>query len=88
MRYISVPLLLTVLAACQSPMPFEPVTDACGSLKYLSMVGTKIDAAGADSFPAGSRVIRPDTVVTRDYRAERLNVHVNAKGTIERIDCG
>lgn len=87
MRYLYASLLLA-LAACQSTMPFEPVSDPCGSLKYLSLVGSKADAVGAGSFPEGTRIIRPDTAVTRDYRAERLNVHVNAKGQIERFSCG
>ncbi len=88
MRFCYTPVLLLVLAGCQSTVPFEPVSDPCGSLQYLSKVGTKVDDAGADAVPPGSRIIRPDTVVTADYRAERLNVHVNAKGRIERYDCG
>lgn len=87
MRYLCVPVFF-VLAACQSSMPFEPVSDACGSLGYLSMVGAKEDAIKASTFPEGTRIIRPDTAVTHDYRAERLNVHINEKGRIERIACG
>lgn len=87
MRYLCVPALL-ILAACQSSVPFEPVTDQCGSLNHLSKVGLKEDSITDATFPAGTRIIRPDTPVTRDYRAERLNVHINSQGRIERIDCG
>lgn len=87
MRFLFIPVVL-MLAACQSSVPFEPVTDRCGSLGYLSMVGTKEDAIKSSTFPEGTRIIRPGTAVTRDYRAERLNVHINEKGRIERIDCG
>lgn len=87
MRIFCIPVFL-LLAACQSSIPFEPVTDRCGSLGYLSMVGTKEDAIKASSFPEGTRIIRPGTAVTQDYQAERLNVHLNEKGRIERIDCG
>ncbi len=87
MRYLLAPLLLT-LAACQSTVPFEPVSDQCGSLQYLSTGGTKWDTVPAGTFPATARIIHPDTAVTRDYRADRLNVHVNARGRIERVDCG
>lgn len=87
LRYLSVPVFLA-LAACQSTVPFEPETDACQSLHYLSMVGTKEADVAAGTFPAGTRMIRPDTAVTQDYRPERLNVHINAKGRIERIACG
>lgn len=87
MRYLYAPLLLT-LAACQSTVPFEPVSDPCNSLQYLSTVGTKADDVTPGTFPEGTRIIRPGTPVTRDYRRERLNVHVNDSGRIERIECG
>ena len=87
MRYLCVPALL-LLGACQSAIPFEPVTDQCGSLNYLSKVGLKEESVSPSTFPAGTRIIHPDTQVTRDYRADRLNVHLNAQGRIERIDCG
>lgn len=87
MRYLCIPLLLT-LAACQSSVSLNPVSDPCKSLSYLSLVGTQADAVSAGTFPEGTRIIRPGTPVTRDYRRERLNVHVNEKGQIERMDCG
>jgi hypothetical protein len=34
------------------------------------------------------RVIRPDTIVTQDYRPERMNFHVGASGKIIQISCG
>lgn len=87
MRYASV-LLLSLLAACQTVTPLEPTADPCGSLQYLSTVGTQFDDVPPNTFPAGARIIRPGTAVTQDYRAERLNVHVGAKGRIERVACG
>lgn len=80
---------LLALGACQtSTVPFEPVSDACGSLKYLSTVGTKWTEVPPGTFPPEARVIHPDTAVTRDFRPDRLNVHINNKGRIERVDCG
>lgn len=87
MRYLYVPLLLT-LAACQSSVPFDPVADRCGSLQYLSQVGTKADDIKPGTFPEGTRMIRPGTLVTRDLREDRLNVHINEKGRITKLDCG
>jgi len=87
MRFLLLPAVALV-AACQSSVPFEAVTDQCGSLNYLSHVGTMADKIPAGTFPEGARTIHPNTPVTRDYRADRLNVHVNQKGRIERIDCG
>jgi hypothetical protein len=34
------------------------------------------------------RVIWPDTIVTQDYRPERMNFHVGASGKIIQISCG
>lgn len=87
MRYLLIPAFLT-LAACQSSMPFDPVSDHCGSLNYLSLVGSKEDALQSANLPEGTRIIRPGTPTTRDYRQDRLNVHINEKGRIERIVCG
>jgi len=88
MRFVLLSIL-GLLAACQSTaVPFEPVSDACGSLKYLSKVGMNSDDIRPDTFPPEVRIIYPNTAVTRDYRADRLNVHVNDKGRVERIACG
>lgn len=87
MRSLCIPAVLA-LAACQSSVPFEPLGDRCGSLGYLSMVGGKEDAIQPATFPEGTRIIRAGSAVNGEYRAERLNVHVNEKGRIERISCG
>jgi len=58
--------------------------DTCGASQYASMVGTQIAAA---TFPEGVRTIAPDTVVTQDFRADRLNVLVDANGVITGFQC-
>ena len=40
------------------------------------------------AFPRGTRLIAPNSAVTQDYREERLNVEVDAKGVITGIRCG
>ena len=54
--------------------------------QYSALVGTNIAAA---TFPAGSniRIIRPDTPVTQDFSAERLNVLTDANGVITALEC-
>lgn len=57
---------------------------SCGANQHTARVGTAI----ADwTPPAGARVIRPGTPVTRDFRRERLNVIVDAEGRITSLEC-
>ena len=88
-------LLLTLLAACQR----EPIESAGGagdcqvSSRVQALVGQNAtDAVIADARRlSGARTHRrigPDTAVTMDYRTDRLNIHVNASGTIDRLSCG
>jgi len=34
------------------------------------------------------RWIRPGDAVTMDYREDRLNIHLDARGRVERLVCG
>ena len=101
-RTLAVAALL-VLAACASEAPtyrdlervgreyedqgVSPLADrgaSCGANQHTARVGTAI----ADwTPPAGARVIRPGTPVTRDFRRERLNVIVDAEGRITSLEC-
>lgn len=58
--------------------------DTCGAGAYADRVGTPV--ADMD-VPAGARVIRPDSIVTQDFRQDRLNIDVNAEGTITGFRC-
>jgi hypothetical protein len=77
----------------QDPVSTAPMTrdeataqDTCGAAAYRAMIGTSIAAA---SFPATPqiRVIMPGSVVTEDFRADRLNVIVDAGGNITALEC-
>ncbi|MGR3485902.1 MAG: I78 family peptidase inhibitor [Paracoccaceae bacterium] len=77
-------MILAVLGAagCAAGAPDDP----CGAARFAGTVGAPYDAAlfqGADP-----RVIGPDTAVTLDYLEERLNVTVDAGGTILTLSCG
>lgn len=43
-----------------------------------------LDAAGADE----ARMLRPDSVVTKEYQTGRLNVVVDAAGRVLQVHCG
>lgn len=66
----------------------EPRVGTCGAEGMQSLVGQSRDVLAAMTLPAGSRVIEPGSRITRDYRAERLNIDVDAEGRIARVWCG
>jgi hypothetical protein len=63
-------------------------TDACGAARYASLVGQPMAVVDRTTFPAGTRVILPDTAVTMDFREDRLNVLIDGNAAVERVYCG
>lgn len=83
-RYIlAVVPSVVVLAACE-PTQTE---DACGADAYRGLVGRPLAVL---TLPANldARIIGPDTVVTMEHRADRLNIAVDGSGAIEKVYCG
>jgi len=96
------PLVLALmLAGCASQPAQEGASAAaapemsiqCRAERVQAFVGHAWSAALAeqarvDSASASVRVIRPGTAVTKDYRADRLNLHLDGSGIVTRISCG
>ncbi|MES2419990.1 MAG: I78 family peptidase inhibitor [Pseudomonadota bacterium] len=94
-------VLVAALAATAACTPVEmrgetpaaaPVATACNADSLGDLVGKRASDARADVMQtrSGSRTLRwiaPNTAVTMDFRADRLNVYVDAKGRIERFTC-
>lgn len=95
--------LLSSLAACTAPPAAEPISPpladpetgagSCNADAVKSWVGKTanedvvrqaVAAAGAK----GVRVIEPGQAVTMDFRADRLNIEVDAQGVITTVRCG
>jgi len=91
---------LMALAACTTVSGEEPATmppapdlkPICGA----DMLGSYVGQPASDSTIAAIRewrgdnpvrVIRPGTVVTMDYRPQRLNIDVDESGTITGFRC-
>ena len=78
----------------EKPIPTrENANYTCNAAKVQSMIGRTATAelgteavrlAGARSM----RRIQPDSVYTMDYRPDRLNIHVDARGRVTKINCG
>ena len=87
--------LFLLLSAC-AVIPTEatpPPASACNADAAAALVGRNGDAdLGAEALRLTGarrlRWIRPGDMVTMDYSAERLNVHLDAAGKVERLACG
>ena len=55
-----------------------------GARAYAQFVGQNIAAV---TVPEGVRTITPDSVVTQDFRPDRLNIILDAQGVIQRLEC-
>jgi hypothetical protein len=65
----------------------------CNAQPVLNLIGREPSAElGADALARSNsralRWIRPGDAVTMDYREDRLNINIDARGRIERIACG
>ncbi|TLX22652.1 I78 family peptidase inhibitor [Thermomonas fusca] len=89
------PLLL--LAACASPpatpppaadMPMTCSADAAQRYVGLPATAANIEAVRKASGANLVRALKPDQMVTLEYRGDRVNVLQDANGTIERVSCG
>jgi len=98
MRTLLVSAATLTLAACSSvdlnePNGAGPVPRICNADQASHISGQRISARleqeALQSSGAGLlRVIRPDQVVTQEYRSERLNLQLNDHDVVVRAYCG
>lgn len=98
MRIVLISAALSASAAC-TPVEMRgdtpataPVESACNAASLGDLVGKRASDARADVMQtrSGARTLRwiaPNTATTKDFRIDRLNVYVDAKGRIERFTC-
>lgn len=67
--------------------PANPPPDACGAAQYAGLVGKPITEPGVPAEGPDVRHIRPDTQVTMDFRADRLNIDIDANDVITGFRC-
>lgn len=73
------------------PMPpaTDPATaDTCNMAQYTALIGKPATDAGVPPASASVRIIKPGDQVTMDFSATRLNIDVDAAGTISGLRCG
>ncbi|MDO9637157.1 MAG: I78 family peptidase inhibitor [Pseudotabrizicola sp.] len=79
--------LVAVLAACQPVVPDGPDLSTCGAAALQGLVGQPASVLQTMKFGQETRIIRPDTAVTMDYRADRLNIDIDRNERISRVHC-
>lgn len=80
-------LMIGALAGCLGPDETVSDADDCGAAEMQALLGTPI-AAQNFSGHAAVRILPPGSMVTMDYRPDRLNIEHDASGAITRIACG
>ena len=95
MRYLILPLLLAACAPlAQPPGPTPPPASSpadpgrCGAAKRQRLLGAPVTALERELILGQVRVIRPDDLVTMDFREDRINFEIDASERIARIYCG
>ncbi|WP_368185247.1 I78 family peptidase inhibitor [Aestuariibius sp. HNIBRBA575] len=80
------------VAACagMQPDPIAPpvAQDTCDAQSYVDYVGRDATDLERVLILKPVRIIRPETAVTMDFSAERLNFHIDSANRIIRITCG
>jgi len=83
--------LLALSACAETPGP--NASGKCDASGVQAMVG-QLDGAALHkralrrSGARTLRVIKPGTMVTMDYREDRLNIHLDAQGRVTDLTCG
>jgi len=78
------------LSACEPSvgMPERGSAGECDASAYNSLLWKPKSVLDGQDFPKGTRVIGPDSMVTMDFRPDRLNITYGKLGRIERVYCG
>lgn len=83
-----------LLASCADTVEETPVAEPaaidlsiCKGEGLEDMIGQPV-ADNMGRLPEGARVIGPDTLVTQDYRPNRLNAATDANGVVTGLTCG
>lgn len=67
--------------------PANPPADACGATQHAALIGKPITEPGVPAEGPNVRYLRPNTQMTMDFRADRLNIDIDANGVITGFRC-
>lgn len=63
------------------------IADTCGSEKLQHLLGHSISEFDVEAHDGPVRVLGVNDIYTEDYRPERLNIFINANGTVVNLYC-
>ncbi|MBL8531732.1 MAG: hypothetical protein JNK94_08360 [Hyphomonadaceae bacterium] len=71
------------------PQTAEEATaqDACGASRFQHLIGTRLDAIDRSTLPEGARLLTPESIVTQDFRPDRLNIMSGTDGLVSSLSC-
>lgn len=99
-RHAAIAPFLLACTACAANMipdddvpPMHQAIGACDAAGTESLVGQPASAELAAEAQRKSRArtmrwLQPGQIVTMEYRADRLNIHLDANNRVTRIVCG
>jgi hypothetical protein len=61
--------------------------DTCGASRFQHLIGTQASQIDQSTLPAGARIITPETIVTQDFRPDRLNIFTGTDGSVSSLQC-
>jgi hypothetical protein len=70
-----------------NPVP-NPADDACKKATYAAIIGMTEKDPSVPAAGPNVRHIHPGDQVTMDFRQDRLNIDIDAKGVITGLRCG
>ncbi|MGD9965692.1 MAG: I78 family peptidase inhibitor [Hyphomonadaceae bacterium] len=61
--------------------------DTCAAAQHQALIGTPASAIDLSTYPAGTRIITPETMVTQDFVPTRLNITTGTDGNVASLNC-
>lgn len=62
-------------------------TDTCAIAQHVHLIGQPAASIDRATLPPRARILAPDTIVTQDFLATRLNVMTDADGAVTELRC-
>lgn len=89
MRHV---LLFVLLSACAAQVPVQPAApslpDTCNATRQIGLIGQPATALERVMILGQVRIIRPDDLVTLDFRDQRINFYLDDADRITDVRCG